>query len=77
MTDLVTKKPVVVQITAQSKVVKIPLQAAQGIAARLKGGAAAGEPGGERRGGGGGQGGAGAGGTAGRPRRWRGPRWCG
>jgi hypothetical protein len=61
VTDLVTKKPVVVQITAQSKVVKIPLQVAQGIAARLKGGAAAGAepaPGGERApGGGGGQGG--------------------
>lgn len=60
--DLVTKKPVVVQITAQSKVVKIPLQAAQGIAARLKGstaGGAAPAAGGDRApGGAGGQGGA-------------------
>jgi len=39
VTDLVTKKPVAVQITAQSKVIKIPAQAAQGIAARLRGAA--------------------------------------
>ena len=65
VTDLVTKKPVVVQITAQSKVVKIPAQVAQGIAMRLKGGAAGGAgaaPGGERAPGGpGGQGGGGGG----------------
>lgn len=56
VTDLVTKKPVVVQITSQSKVVKIPPQVAQGIATRLKGAAAGGETpaaGGERRPGGG------------------------
>ena len=62
VTDLVTKKPVVVQITSQSKVVKIPPQVAQGIATRLKGGAAgaggaAPGAGGERAPGGGGQGG--------------------
>jgi hypothetical protein len=44
VTDLVSKKPVVVQITGQSKVVKIPPQVAQGIAMRLKGAAAAGAP---------------------------------
>lgn len=61
VTDLVTKKPVVVQITAQSKVVKIPAQVAQGIAMRLKGGAAGGAaPEGERAAGGAaGQGGGG------------------
>ena len=74
VTDLVTKKPVVVQITSQSKVVKIPPQVAQGIAARLKGGAAGGAAptgGGDRaaggaggQGGGGGQGGARGGGAA-------------
>lgn len=62
VTDLVTKKPVVVQITPQSKVVKIPVQVAQGIAVRLKGGATGNggaAPGGERTpGGSGGQGGA-------------------
>ena len=31
MTDLVTKKPVVVKITMQSQVVKIPAQVAQGL----------------------------------------------
>ena len=48
--DLATKKPVTVQITAQSKVIKIPAQAAQGLAARLKGAAAGGGagPGGDR-----------------------------
>jgi len=42
VTDLVIKKPVVVKITSQSQVVKIPAQLAQGVAARLKGSAAAG-----------------------------------
>jgi hypothetical protein len=73
VTDLVTKKPVVVQITAQSKVVKIPAQVAQGIAVRLKGGAAGGAAlEGERaprgaggQGGGGGQGRQGGGGGQG------------
>ncbi len=74
VTDLVTKKPVVVQITTQSKVVKIPAQGAQGSAVRLKGGAAGGAAptgGGDRaaggaggQGGGGGQGGARGGGAA-------------
>jgi hypothetical protein len=61
VTDLVTKKPVVVQITSQSKVVKIPPQVAQGIAMRLKGGAAGGGGAAPERapGGPGGQGGAG------------------
>jgi hypothetical protein len=66
VTDLVTKKPVVVQITGQSKVVKIPLQAAQGIAARLKGAAAGGASpaaGGERPAGGDGGRGGGRGGA--------------
>jgi hypothetical protein len=43
VTDLVTKKPVVVKVSAQSKIVKIPAQIAQGLAMRLKG-AAAGSP---------------------------------
>jgi hypothetical protein len=42
VTDLATKKPVVVQVTAQSKVVKIPTEVARGLAARLKGGAVGG-----------------------------------
>jgi hypothetical protein len=49
VTDLVTKKPVVVKITAQSQVRKLPPAMAQGIAARLKGspaGAAGGTGGG-------------------------------
>ena len=49
VTDLVTKKPVVVKVTAQSQVRKLSPVMAQGIAARLKGspaGAAAGAPGG-------------------------------
>ena len=58
--DLVTKRPVVVQISAQSKVVKIPPQVAQGIAARLKG-AAGGAGGAPERG----RGQAGQGGPAG------------
>lgn len=68
--DLVTKKPVVVQITAQSKVVKIPAQIAQGLAARLKGaaGGASGAPEGGRgqagQGGSAGQAGGGRGGNA-------------
>jgi hypothetical protein len=40
LTDLISKKPVVVKITAQSQVRKIPAQMAQMIAIRLKGGAA-------------------------------------
>src|SRR5271156_5875188 len=40
LTDLITKKPMVVKITAQSQVRKIPAQTAQMIAIRLKGGAA-------------------------------------
>jgi hypothetical protein len=39
LTDLISKKPVVVKITAQSQVRKIPAQMAQMIAIRLKGGA--------------------------------------
>lgn len=74
--DLATKKPVVVQITSQSKVVKIPAQVAQGLAARLKGaaGGASGTPEGGRgqagqggqggQGGSAGQGGGGRGGNA-------------
>jgi hypothetical protein len=49
LTDLITKKPVVVKITAQSQLRKIPAQMAQMIAFRLKGAgaaAAAGAPGG-------------------------------
>lgn len=38
--DLATKKPVTVRITADSQVRKLPLQMAQGIAARLRGAAA-------------------------------------
>jgi hypothetical protein len=40
LTDLISKKPVVVKITAQSQARKIPAQMAQMIAIRLKGGAA-------------------------------------
>jgi hypothetical protein len=40
LTDLISKKPVVVKITAQSQVRKIPAQMAQIVAIRLKGGAA-------------------------------------
>jgi exosome complex RNA-binding protein Csl4 len=40
LTDLISKKPVVVKITAQSQLRKIPAQMAQMIAFRLKGGAA-------------------------------------
>src|SRR5271156_1094291 len=39
LTDLITKKPMVVKITAQSQLRKIPAQMAQIIAFRLKGGA--------------------------------------
>lgn len=49
VTDLITKKPVVVKITSQSKVVKIPVQAAQGIAARLKNLKNSAGPGGDRQ----------------------------
>jgi hypothetical protein len=69
--DLATKKPVVVKVTAQSQVWKLPPQVAQGIAARMKGrGAATGDAAGgaagggaadsARPGGGGGRGGGGA-----------------
>jgi co-chaperonin GroES (HSP10) len=37
LNDLLTKKPIVVKISPQSQVVKLPPQVAQGIAARLKG----------------------------------------
>jgi len=40
VTDLVTKKPLMVKITPQSQVVKLPAQVAQAIAFRLKGSAA-------------------------------------
>ncbi len=56
LTDLISKKPVVVKITAQSQLRKIPAQMAQMIAFRLKGAgaaAAAGAPGGGSAGGGG------------------------
>ena len=39
VTDLATKKPVLVKITAQSQVLKLPPQMAQGIAFQMKGGA--------------------------------------
>jgi hypothetical protein len=47
--DLATKKPVVVKISAQSQVLKLPPQIAQGLAIQMKGGArgaASGAPGG-------------------------------
>jgi hypothetical protein len=47
--DLATKKPVVVKISAQSQVLKLPPQIAQGLAFQMKGGArgaASGSPGG-------------------------------
>jgi hypothetical protein len=50
LTDLITKKPVVVKITAQSQLRKIPAQMAQMIAFRLKG-AGAGASGGAAAGG--------------------------
>jgi exosome complex RNA-binding protein Csl4 len=65
LTDLITKKPVVVKITAQSQLRKIPAQMAQMIAFRLKGGAAgagAGTGGGAGVGGASGQEGGAAGG---------------
>ena len=65
LTDLITKKPVVVKITAQSQLRKIPAQMAQMIAFRLKGGAAgagAGTGGGAGAGGASGQEGGAAGG---------------
>ena len=40
VTDLVTKKPVVVKVTAQSQIRKLSPAVAQGLAARLKGAAA-------------------------------------
>ena len=46
LTDLATKKPVVVKITAESQVRKLSPFMAQGIAARLKGGAGNARPGG-------------------------------
>jgi exosome complex RNA-binding protein Csl4 len=65
LTDLISKKPVVVKITAQSQLRKIPAQMAQMIAFRLKGGAAgagAGTGGGAGAGGASGQEGGAAGG---------------
>ena len=67
--DLITKKPVLVKISAQSQVTKLTPEAAQGIAARARGaaaGAGAGAPAGAGRQGGAGRGagGAGAGGNA-------------
>jgi hypothetical protein len=54
LTDLISKKPVVVKITAQSQLRKIPAQMAQMIALRLKGaGAGAGAAGGGAAGAGG------------------------
>ena len=46
--DLATKKPVTVKITADSQMKKLPVQVAQGIAMRLKGGAAAAQAAGAR-----------------------------
>ncbi len=43
--DLITKKPVVVRLTANTKLVKLPAQMAQGIAFRLKGPADGAQPG--------------------------------
>ena len=42
--DLITKKPVVVRLTANTKLVKLPTQMAQGIAFRLKGPADGAQP---------------------------------
>jgi hypothetical protein len=54
LTDLISKKPVIVKITAQSQLRKIPAPMAQMIAFRLKGaGGAAGAPGGGSAGAGG------------------------
>jgi Domain of unknown function (DUF5666) len=50
LTDLATKKPVVVKITAESQVRKLSPFLAQGIAARLKGGAGSARPGGASEG---------------------------
>jgi hypothetical protein len=56
--DLTTKKPVTVKVTAKSQVYKLPAAVAQGLAARMKGGAGAAptdasagaaRPGGEQR----------------------------
>ena len=44
--DLATKKPVVVKISAQSQVLKLPPQIAQGLAFQMKGGARGAAPGG-------------------------------
>ena len=44
--DLATKKPVVVKISAQSQVLKLPPQIAQGLAFQMKGGARGTAPGG-------------------------------
>jgi hypothetical protein len=68
LTDLISKKPVVVKITAQSQLRKIPAQMAQMIAFRLKGAgaaAAAGAPGGGSAGAGGASGQSGAGAAGG------------
>ncbi len=49
--DLSTKKPVLVKISAQSQVLKLPPQMAQGIAFQMKGGARSSSPGGPAPGG--------------------------
>jgi len=49
--DLSTKKPVLVKISAQSQVLKLPPQMAQGIAFQMKGGARSSSPGGTAPGG--------------------------
>ena len=63
LTDLISKKPVVVKITPQSQLRKIPAQMAQVIAFRLKG-AGAGAAGGATSGASGQEGGAAGGGAA-------------
>jgi hypothetical protein len=62
LTDLISKKPVVVKITAQSQLRKISAQMAQMVALRLKGGAAGAGAGAAGAGGASGQGGGAAGG---------------
>ena len=63
--DLVTKKPVVVKVSAQSQITKLTPEAAQGVAARAKAAAGAGAAAGAPGTGGGVAGGAGAGRGAG------------
>jgi hypothetical protein len=64
--DLATKKPVVVKISAQSQLLKLPPQMAQGMAMQLKGGARGGNGGGAADSGRGGQAQAGEGAGNGR-----------